>query len=1012
MAPVPDPQLSAEDRRPSRPASIGPYTIVGELGRGGMGVVYLGQDTRLDRPVAIKVLPDHLDQDADWIARFTREAKMLASLSHANIATIYGLEETDRGSRTLILERVEGETLAARLGRERLPVPVALELCVQIAQALEAAHERGVIHRDLKPGNVMVTSTGQVKVLDFGLARYTQTEVTDSLAPTLTESGDISGTPGYMSPEQALGGPHDKRTDIFSFGCVLFECLSGRRAFGKQTRAETVAAVLNEQPDWSALPADTPARIRELVGRCLEKNSQRRLRDIGDARIEIEEALGTRHAASAPPTTSRPRAAHNLPKPLTSFVGRDRELTDCRRHLNGARLLTLTGVGGCGKSRLMLRLADELLSEHPDGVWFLDLAPLSDPLRVAEALVATLGVQEEGGRTLTDTLADHLRDKRTLILLDNCEQMLGAAAEVAATLLQGCAQVRMVATSREAMAIPGEMTYQVPSLPLPEPGGLAGVDAIGRSDSVRLFVERAALVRPGFQLDAQNAPVVAEICRRLDGIPLAIELAAARVKVLATDEIRVRLDDMFRLLTGGSRATLPRHQTLRATIQWSYDLLSAPEQELLRNLSVFAGGWTLDAATAVSGGDRDEFEVLDALARLVDKSLVVVAVEGGNTRKSRYRFLETVRQYALEKLNEVGQGQAVRDRHLRYFLGLAADARLTGPEQVMWLTRLEAEHENLLAAISWCLHMEEGAEPGLRMGEALWRFWSVRGHLTLGRETLDKVLRRDGASRPSRARFSSLRGAAALALDQGDLPSTRSLCEQALALARELGEPKGIAQALNGLGMAASTAGEHEAARSFYEQSLAAAREAGDERGVAVAHNNLGDVAMILGDYEAARPLLEESLAIHRRGGDQAGQRVALVNLAVISTRTGDSVLARTQFVESLRLVRELGSRHMGAQSFEAIVELALALGEVAHVTRLCGAAEAIRQATGWTMTRDEQRVHDSVVAAARSKLGDERFAALESEGRAMSFDAAVAYALAWLEENPPSGSGGTVGRG
>jgi tetratricopeptide (TPR) repeat protein len=302
--------------------------------------------------------------------------------------------------------------------------------------------------------------------------------------------------------------------------------------------------------------------------------------------------------------------------------------------------------------------------------------------------------------------------------------------------------------------------------------------------------------------------------------------------------------------------------------------------------------------------------------------------------------------------------------------------------------------------------MEAGAEPGLRLGGALWRFWNVRGHLTLGREMLDKVLRRDGASQPSMARFSCLRGAAALALDQGDLASARSFSEQALALVQELGDPRGIAQALNGLGMVASTTGEYEAARSFYEQSLAAALQAGDERSVGVANNNLGDVAMILGDYEAARPLLEESLAIHRRGGDQAGQRVALVNLAVISTRTGNTVQARAQFVESLRLVRELGSRHMGAQSFESIAELAMALGEVAHVTRLCGAAEAIRQATGWTMTQDEQRVHDSVVAAARSKLADERFAALEAEGRAMSFEAAVAYALGWLEDNPGDSAG------
>jgi non-specific serine/threonine protein kinase len=974
-----------------------------------MGIVYLGHDPRLDRAVAIKVLPEHLDQDAEWVARFTREAKLLASLNHTNIATVYGLEETARGSRSLVLERVEGETLAARLGRERLSVPVALELCGQIAQALEAAHERGVIHRDLKPGNVMVTTTGHVKVLDFGLARSAITDGAQSLAPTLTNSESISGTPGYMSPEQALGGPHDKRTDIFSFGCVLFECLSGQRAFGRKTHAETIAALLKEQPDWSALPPDTPARIRELVGRCLEKNAQQRLRDIGDARIEIEEALGTRQTAAAASATARPRTSQNFPKPLTSFVGRERELADCRSLLGETRLLTLTGVGGCGKSRLMLRVAEGLVAEHPDGVWFLDLAPLSDPLRVPEALVAALGVQEEAGRKLTDTLADHLRDKRALILLDNCEQMLGASAEVAASLLQGCAQVRIVATSREAMAIPGELTYQVPSMPLPDPAGPAGVEAIGRSDSVRLFVERAALVRPNFQLDAQNAPVVAEICRRLDGIPLAIELAAARLKVLATDEIRVRLDDMFRLLTGGSRATLPRHQTLRATIQWSYDLLSPAEQELLRNLSVFAGGWTLEAATAVSGGDQDEFEVLDALARLVDKSLVVVAVEGADTRKSRYRFLETVRQYALEKLNEAGQGQGARDRHLAYFLGLASNAQLTGPQQIRWLSLLEAEHENLLGALSWCLNMDEGAEPGLRLCGALWRFWNVRGHLTLGREMLDKALRRDGAARPSLAKFDCLRGASSLALDQGDLAVSRSHAEHALTVAREIGDQQAVAQALNGLGMVASSAGEYPAARDFYEQSLTSAKEAGYDRGVAVAYNNLADVFMILGDYKAALPLLEEALVIQRRRGDHASQRVALINLAVLSTRTGDTRKARAYFVASLRLLRELGSRLMGAQSFESIVELALVLGEVAHVTRLCGAAEAIRQATGVTMNGDERRVHDRVIAAARAELGDERFAALEAEGRAMSFEGAVNYALAWLEENQPDATVGKV---
>ncbi|HEY2954655.1 MAG TPA: protein kinase [Candidatus Eisenbacteria bacterium] len=991
-----------------RRGSLGPYLLQGEIGRGGMGVVYLARDTRLDREVAIKMLPEDVGKDPEQLARFRREARLLALLNHPNIATIYGIEQSESGERFLILERLEGETLARRLKSGPLPLEEAVAVCAQIAEALEAAHERNVVHRDLKPGNVMLLPRGRVKVLDFGLAKHIAGPAPRDGAPPprdasrLTEAGTVLGTPGYMAPEQVLGLPHDRRADVFAFGCVLYECLAGRPAFAGDNPTTITAAVLAGAPAWAALPEGTPQPIRELIERCLEKDPEARPGDLAEARAALDQArrrewLSTARGFAAPPVTPQ-----NLPRQLTSFIGRERELAQCAALLERAALLTLAGAGGCGKTRLALRLAEARIAQHPGGVWFVDLAPLADPARVPHVVAAAVGVREEPGKTPVETLCAALATRRALLVLDNCEHVLGACAELVEALLGACPELKLVATSREGLGVPGEQAFAVPTLSVPPPAAAPDAVRLSTYESVALFADRAALVQPGFTLDDARAAVVAEICRRLDGIPLAIELAAARVRVLAVEEIHARLDDRFRLLTGGSRTALPRHQTLRATLQWSYDHLEVSEQRLFRALAAFSGGWTLEAAAEVCGAGPDEFfEVLDLLARLVDKSMAIVAREGPG--ESRYRLLETMRQYALEKLDEAGEGASLRDRHLGYFLALAeaAEPRLWGADQAAWLARLEVEHENLIGALGWCERAEGGAAKAVRLAGSLWRFWTIHGHYRLGRRALAEALQREGGAEPNVARARALYGAGYLALWQGEEAAARPLFEESLGISRACGDRQGEARALSGLGLAAKGRGDYEAARSLYEQSLALSREVDDKRGMAAVLNNLGALAWAQSDFAAAGPLYEEGCRYGREAGDGDLTVVTLTGVGWISLQLGDRQVARARLTECVRLVKELGAKLRGAFALEAVAALARSLGEVGRAARLYGAAQALREAIGSPPDRSWGEAHAAIAEGIRHELGEESFARRWASGRALGFEPANEYALEWLERGP-----------
>ena len=457
-------------------------------------------------------------------------------------------------------------------------------------------------------------------------------------------------------------------------------------------------------------------------------------------------------------TPGRDLFSNNLPAQLTSFIGRQREMAEVRRLLGETRLMTLTGAGGAGKTRLALEAAAGLRPDFTDGIWWVELASLYDPALVPQAVGAALGLRDQASRPMLDQLGDHLRARRLLLVLDNCEHLIAACAITANTLLRVAPTLRILVTSREPLEIAGEITYRVPSLETPDPAHLPPFASLARFEAVRLFADRAAAVLPGFVLTEANGSAVAEICCGLDGIPLAIELAAARMRTLSVEELRVRLRDRFRVLTGGSRVALPRHRTLRATIDWSYGLLSEPERVLLRRLAVFTGGWTLEAAEAVCSGDGvPEGEVLDLLAHLVDKSLVILEWPSD---VGRYRLLETVRQYGLELLEERGETLIWRQRHASFFLAVAEEAepKLFGPEQDAWFARLEAEHGNLRAALEWLAQQDEALQ-GLRLAGALWRFWEVRGHLAEARTWLSEMLRRAGPNADAAARAKALMGA-------------------------------------------------------------------------------------------------------------------------------------------------------------------------------------------------------------------------------------------------------------
>lgn len=765
--------------------------------------------------------------------------------------------------------------------------------------------------------------------------------------------------------------------------------------------------------DYYGPPVNRCARLRQLAsgGQILLSQATRNLvaddlppdlsvRDLGQHRLKdlaqpehVFQLLHPDLPADFPPLRSLDARPHNLPIQLSSFVGRETEMAEAARLLRTTRLLTLTGAGGAGKTRLALQTAAEQMDDYPGGVFLVELAPLAEPPLLVHAVAQVLGVRETPGSPLTDSLIEHLRPRTLLLVLDNCEHLVAPCAHLADTLLRACPDLRVLTTSRERLQIGGECVWTVPLLSVPDARAVPTVDALAPCASVALFVERAQAVLPSFALSPHNAAAVAQICRRLDGIPLALELAAARVNVLSPAQIAQRLGDVFRLLTKGSRTGLTHHQTLRAMLDWSYDQLDASEQRLLQRLSVFTGGWTLDAAEAVcSGAGIEPEDVLDGLDSLAKKSLVQAEDSGD---QKRYRLLETLRQYGEEKLRESGDLDRMRGEHRDWFLLLAelAESQMAGPEQAAWLGRLEVEHDNLRAALKWSV---EG-EPRLRLASALHLFWRTHGHLSEGRGWLEGALTL-ARTAPEPMRAKAINRAGIFAWAQGDYATAKNFWEQSLTLYRNLSDKQGTAKVLNNLAMLADVQRLWPEAAQRYEEALAAYRQAGDQANVAAVLGNLGKNATAQGDYQTAERLCKESLTIRRHLGDSMAVATVLYSLAEIAYRQGDFAAARAQWEESLRLRQNLGDTAGIASSLSGLVFVAGATGDFVRAARLCGAFDTLLAQSDAAFTPSEREDYEARSAAVRAALGPKRWNAAWKKGQIMSVPEVTQYALQTTE--------------
>jgi non-specific serine/threonine protein kinase len=731
-----------------------------EIGRGGFGIVFRCEQAALDRMVAVKVLTAELDQNRE---RFLREQRAMGLLTgHPNIVGVLQSGETEGGHPYLVMQYHRQGSLNARISKLGALTPdEVLRLGVKLAGALETAHQAGILHRDIKPSNILYTDFGEPALSDFGIAHIT--------GGFKTATGVFTGSPAFTAPEILSGDPPSQASDVYGLGATLFAALTGHAAFERRSGEQVVAQFLRiaseSAPDLRERGvSDDVAAIVEMA---MARDPHERP-SVVELCTEIqrvqarhgfpvdEMALRSERQADQPlrhttTPSGRCRTLGNIPLQLTSFIGRHSELSEVASALSAARLVTLTGIGGVGKTRLALRAAGEVRADFPDGVWLVELGELRDESMVVDVVTATLGVRDQSATPPAEVLIEFLSTRQLLLVLDNCEQVVDAAAKLAETLLRACPEMRILATSREALGIGGETV--MPLSPLPCPDTYSDATGLGPgNDAVALFTERAAAAVPGFALTAKNTATIAQICSRLDGLPLAIELAAARLRAMSPDQILDRLSDRFTLLTRGSRRAPTRQQTLAWSIGWSYDLCTSEEQQLWGRLSVFSGSFELQAAEEICGYNMGAEDFDDLVSSLVDKSILLRTEEGGVVR---LRLLDTVRDYGRERLEQTGDYWQLRRRHCDWYRQLARDAEAGwfSASQVRWLDRVQRELPNLREALAFSI--SEGGQDGLDFAADLHQFWFLRGPFSEARRWLDRALA-SAPSEPTTARARAL----------------------------------------------------------------------------------------------------------------------------------------------------------------------------------------------------------------------------------------------------------------
>ena len=1016
---------------------FGIYEILQRLGAGGMGEVYRARDTRLEREVAIKTLSLERCSQPEALARFEQEARSACALNHPNIVTIYELGHTD-GTRYIAMELVHGETLREMLVTGPVPFRKAVAIAAQIADALAKAHEIGLVHRDLKPENLMVSTDAAVKILDFGLAKLRDPNpLSDSEATTnITQDGAVMGTVGYMSPEQATGSEVDFRSDQFSFGSVLYELVTGLPAFRKKTHAETIAAILRDQPERARM-LQAPPPFLWIVERCLAKDPKQRYgstRDLARDLAAVKDRL-----ADSPVRHTDPRP-NNLPVSRTAFIGREDEAAALRELLDrvDVRLVTLTGPGGIGKTRLAMQVAAELSSSFPGGVFFVPLSAVGEPALIASTIGQALGVRESGNQAQPESLKEYVAglEQPMLLLLDNFEHLVSGAPVIAQLLSIG-SNLKVVVTSQSPLHVYGEHEFPVPPLALPDLKSISSPEVLSRLPAVALFMERAQAVKREFTLTKENALAVANICARLDGLPLAIELAAARIKLLSPSAMLSRLESRLNLLTGGARDLPTRQQTLRSTVGWSHGLLNSAEQTLFRRLAVFTGGCTLESVEAVCDTKGDlGIDVLDGMASMVDKSLAQQVEQ--LDAETRFFMLSTIREYAFERLAESADEAATRRAHAAYYLVLAEEGAQEVIDHPEWLDRFEIEHDNFRMALDYLINTGD-AEWGMRLGAALFRFWETREYLTEGRDAIARVLALKGAPANPKLHARLLFAGAVLAGEQGDYGPARQLFEESLETCLKLGDNRGVAVALNALALNARDRGDLAAASLLFERCIAIWKDLGDSADIARALSNLANVMKLQGDYTRASALYDESLTMFRKAGDTAGAAwtlnyqgdvareksdfaaarsfceqslaefrqlrdgwgiaSALSDLATLSCDQGDNAQARRLYGESIKMFKDLGHKRGIARALECLAASAAAQSHAEQSLHLAGAAAALRQRLGAPLTPAEAPRLEKALEFARRTLGNAAGLTAWMEGWATPVEQAVQEALGYDAE-------------
>ncbi|MBF6224197.1 protein kinase [Nocardia abscessus] len=985
-----------------------------EIGRGGFGVVYRCTQVALDRTVAVKVLTAELDEDNQ--TRFLREQKAMGRLTgHPNIVTVLQVGVTASGRPYLVMPYHPLDSMDVWVRRRGpMPVQTVLWIGVKIAGALESAHRLGIVHRDVKPGNILLTDYGEPALTDFGIARI--------VGGFETATGILTASPAFTAPEVLGGETPTAAADVYGLGATLFCALTGHAAYERRSGEQVVAQFLRitsqPVPDLreGGIPDDVAAVVESAMNRDLQQRPS--AAEIGEAIRQVqrhhgypvgEMALhGKRVAAQGmwDHTPSMPESAPwqigegrsstgELPLELTSFIDRRTETAEIKNLLSVSRLVTLAGIGGVGKTRLALRAASNARRDVADGVWMIDLADVRDQVSLVDVVAAGMGMRDDSAQPMRQVLVEFLRSRETLLVLDNGEQVVQALAELAAELLLACPSVRILVTSREPLDVAGESVLRVRPLAVPSPDVEPTLRGLPKYDAVNLFADRAAAVVPGFAVTDANKAAVVGICSRLDGLPLAIELAAARMRAMSPEQILQRLTDRYALLTRGSRTAPRRQQTLRWCIDWSYQLCTPVEQRLWARSSAFAGGFELDAAEQVCGADLAPENLLDALSSLADKSIVNRNEVDGVVR---FRMLETIRDYGREQLQESGEDRELRRRHRDWCQRLVLDsvADWFSVRQPDWLARLDREQPNLRAALEFSLSEDsaDSADAGLRTANALFGFWSFRGRYGEGRRWLDRALANPDAGSIS-DRVKALEAGIIMATAQRDLRSAASLLEQARALAEQDPTPMNQALIAYAHGMLALYRDDPARAVSFFERAVEAFSS--NRRGYLYisALMLLGWAYTAQGDIPRAIECHEQMLSITEECGESLYRSSALWGLGLATWLQGEGSHAQQLLQESLRVNQRMRSPVVAALDLEGLAwTVADEDGERAAV--LMGAAENLLRssASGFAVFPGATHVHDECERTVRRTLGERRFDTAFRRGQAMEHNAAVTYAL------------------